>query len=87
MRTFLRILLIIALIGNCAWFLHEPGYEQAISIINAIAALITLVVDSNTNTGIPKYEKMFTQNNSSKATGYQAENMTFNHHNAKSQDS
>lgn len=46
MRAFLRILLIIILIGNCVWFLKDGGFEPAIA---AVGALVTLLEDARNN--------------------------------------
>ncbi|RZK39392.1 MAG: hypothetical protein EOO61_07215 [Hymenobacter sp.] len=46
MRTSLRLLLILILLGSCAWWLKEGGFEPALA---AGGALVTLLEDSRTH--------------------------------------
>jgi hypothetical protein len=90
MRTFLRILLVIAFIGNGAWFYHDPGYEPALAILNALATLVTLIADATTNTdalGVVN-KKVFKQRNGKHSTNYQIEGgatFTTNNHPPKNE--
>jgi hypothetical protein len=90
MRIFLRILLVIIFIGNGAWFYHDPGYEPALAILNALATLVTLMVDSATNVGVPSvvHRKVFNQRNGKYSTSYQIEGgatFTMNNHSPKNE--